>query len=178
MAGPTFADGDVPTGADFNDYLGAKGLLRTKKITAGDTVFTALSSEQLIDTMDNVTVGAGCSLARAIEIRWQLMATNSANLQTTYTAKAYYKAGASFGSVSGATQFFNSPFAFDLENFKDDIMSMSFFTSLTQATVYSFGLTLTKTADSGSTTSTTVRGSATFPRLVAVLDVGQGTRIA
>lgn len=178
MAGPVFADGDVPTGANFNDYLSAKGLLKTKRITSGDTNFTALNVEQLIDTVDNITVGAGCSVQRAIEIRWQVMATNAAALQTTYSAKAYYKAASSFGSVSGATQFFNSPATFDLENFKDDLVNMSFFTALTSATVYSFGLTMTKTADSGTTTNTVIRGSSSFPRLVSLFDVGLGTLIA
>ena len=178
MPGPVFADGDVPTGANFNDYLTAKGLLKTKRVTSGDTVWTALNSEQLIDTIDNITVGAGCAANRAVEIRWQIMTTVSANLQATYEAKAYYKAASSFGTLSGATQFFNSPATYDLWNFKDDMVNMSFFTSLAPATVYSFGLSITKTVDSGSTSATTVRGSTTYPRLISLFDVGLGTLIA
>jgi hypothetical protein len=173
-----FADGDVPTGANFNDYLSAKGLLKTKKIATGDFTWTALTTEQLVDNIDNVTVGPGCAANRAIEIRWQIMTTCSVNLQLTYAARAYYKAAPSFGTLSGATQFFNSPVTYDLENFKDDMITMSFYTSLAPATVYSFGLSVAKIVDSGSTNSTNIRGNSTYPRLVALFDVGLGTLIA
>ena len=175
MAGPVFADGDVPTGANFNDYLGAKGLLKTTTVTTGDTNVVNSTAEQLIDTINNITVGPGCTTSRAIKLTWMLMATVGSTPQWSFQLHARYKAGSSFGTIAGSTEFSNSPMSFDLENFKDDLLTPMFMTSLAPATVYSFGLTIIRLTTG--TTDYVVRGSSGYPRRAYLEDVGLGTLI-
>ena len=178
MAGPVFADGDVPTGSNFNDYLGAKGLLKTVTSTAGDITVTNSTAEQLIDTINNIAVGPGCTANRAIKLTWMFMGTVSNLNQFNFKVRAYYKAASSFGTIAGATQFSNSPMSFDWENFKDDISTVMFMTSLAPATTYSFGLSIQRITTSASAVDYAVRGSSDYPRRAYLEDAGLGTLIS
>lgn len=175
MPGPVFADGDVPTGANFNDYLGAKGLLKTVTVNTGDTSVLNSVAEQLIDTISNITVGSGCTTNRAVKLTWQLMGTVSSASQYNFQVRARYKAASSFGAVAGSTEFSNSPMSFDWEGFKDDLFTPMFMTSLAPATVYSFGLTIQRIT--AGVTDYVVRGSSAYPRRAYLEDGGLGTLI-
>lgn len=177
MAGPVFADGDVPTGSNFNDYLSAKGLLKTLTVTAGDTSVINSTAEQLIDTINNVAVGGGCTANRAVRLTWNFMGTVSNAAQFNFRAKAYYKTGTSFGTLSGATQFTNGVMSWDWQNFLDSLITIPFYTSLAPATVYSFGLSVQRMT-AGSPIDYVVRSSSNYPRRALLEDIGLGTLIS
>jgi hypothetical protein len=171
----TFVDGEIPTGQDFQNYLSAKGLLKTKRTSAGDTVIGDVSTEQLIDTIDNVTVGPGCSLNRAVKLTWAMVGTVSMNATHTYTVRGYWKAASSFGAISGATLFTIGAATFDWTNFNDELQTPIFLASLAPATVFSFGLSIQRVGGSGA--GYVVRGSSTIPRLALLEDIGEGTLV-
>jgi hypothetical protein len=154
----------------------AKGLIKTLTTTAGDITVVDSTTEQLIDTINNVTVGPTGGANRAIRLMWAFMGTVSNAAQFNFRAKAYYKAATSFGTLSGATQFTNGVMSWDWANFKDDLITIPFYTSLASATVYSFGLSVQRIT-AGSPINYAVRGSSSYPRRALLEDIGLGSAI-
>jgi hypothetical protein len=157
----------------------AKGLIKTLTTTSGDlSVGNTDTAEKLVDTINNVTVGPTGGANRAIRLMWNFMGTVGDAGQYNFRAKAYYKAATSFGTLSGATQFINGVMSWDWANFKDDLITIPFYTSLGSVTVYSFGLSIQRITAGTLSGGYTVRGSSNYPRRALLEDIGLGSAIA